>query len=447
MERWAETLYVGVIDERTVTPAFPDGSEQRVSSPVSPLVEAQIDEIYVDSSDAEKAHEHDLGDYEYLPFKPDGLVSLSQIRGERNIVTNELKEDILFQGLINPIDVSLVSYELLDEYIQFTNRTWGSEAKIEDYMHLQLPDGRFPLLKSGHSRHTAVTELIEEKKLSQDTRIWAKISEAESVFDIVQWQRGENIHSQPPRERTAMGLVESYLYGVEKGEWHNEEEFIAIQESKGRKVKKGPLAQALKYSRLAPHIRNFILAGEVPYLAGVEMGASVDILTEYVARMSGFNGVTDPRLTSEQKSKIQKTVVIELDIMCNRITNDNLNSTASQKYIQGKRNLWSDVSRSMRPNNKKIMQGLDSEFKFAQDALDINYIAKVKELKRALADTKTKYAGHDIPKFLKLQQGILPEADIQELLLSFEEELVKTRQALGSYTTTVASHESDLFSE
>lgn len=447
MKRPAETLHVGVDDEQTVTPVFPDGSEQQVSSPVSPSTSAELDEILSDVSEAESSRERILGDYEYLPFRPDALVSLSQIRGERNIVTNELKEDIIFQGLLSPVDVSLVSYELLDEYIQFTNQTWGSEAKIEDYLHLRLPDGRFPLLKAGHSRHAAVAELIDEKKLPAGTRIMAKVSEAKDVFDIVQWQRGENIHSQPPRERTAMGLVESYMYGLKKGDWHNEQEFIDMQEKKGRQVKKGPLAHALKYARLAPHIRNFILAGEVPYLAGVEMGASVDVLNEYVARMSGFAGIDDPRLSSEQKATIQKTAVIELDIICNRITGDNLNSTASQKVVQAKRNIWSEVIKSMRVGNKRIVRGLDSEFEFSQDALDINYLAKVKELKRALSNTKDKYAGHDIPTFLKLQKGILPESDVQDLLASFEEELIKTQQALGSYTTTVVSYESDLFGE
>jgi hypothetical protein len=48
MTRLAETLHVGVIDEQTDTPVFPDGSEQRVSSPISPSLEKEIDDFIVD---------------------------------------------------------------------------------------------------------------------------------------------------------------------------------------------------------------------------------------------------------------------------------------------------------------------------------------------------------------------------------------------------------------
>lgn len=448
MTRAVETLDMGAVSERAVSPAFPDGSEQQVSSPVSPSISAELDEILSDVSEAESSHERILGDYEYLPFGPDALVSLSQIRGERNIVTDELKGDILYQGLINPVDVSLVSRDLLEEYILFTNSTWGSETSIQDYLHLQLPDGRFPLLKSGHSRTTAVIELITEGKLPENTRIMTKVSEAQGIFDIVQWQRGENIHSQPPRERVAMALVESYTYGLNNGLWHNEAEFIDIQKSQGRTIAKGPLDHALKYSRLAPRIRNFILAGDVPYLAGVEMGATMEVLAEYVARTNGYDGHNDPRLLAspDRMDKLRKVVELEMDRICNRITGENLNSTASQKVVQAKRNAWASAIKSMR-QPKKGRDETTLLFEFADDALDNAVAAAERALKRELSETKSKYSGHDIPAFLKLQQGILPEKDVKELLASFEEELLRTQQVLGSYTTTVASYESDLFGE
>lgn len=425
---------------------FPNGLPDYPTSP-NTATDNEIAEFRTSVESDELNHEIVLGAYEYLPFRPDQLVSLSQIRGERNVVTAELKEDILFQGLINPIDVSLVSLELLEEYMRFTNKVWGSEAKIEDYLRLRLPDGRFPLLKSGHSRHAAVAELIHEGKLPEGSQIMTKVSEANSAFDIVQWQRGENIHSQPPRERTAMALVESYVYGLETGQWNSEEKFIAIQKKQGRSVTKGPLDQALKYAKLAPRIRNFILAGEVPYLAGVEMGATMEVLTEYVARSNGYDGPHDPRLEDDDASKrLHKIVEIEMDRICNKITGDNLNSTAAQKVVQARRKLWGESVNMMRPD-KKSGEGATLKFEFATDALEKSLAAAQKELRRELADTARKYSGHDIPRFIKLQEGILPEGAVEDLLRSFEVELKHTEQALalGKLGTIAAEHQDDLF--
>lgn len=396
--------------------------------------------------DREPSQEVVLGAYEYVPFNPGQLVSLSQIRGERNVVTDELKEDILFQGLINPVDVSLVSRQLLEEYIAFTNDTWGSEASIDDYSHLQLSDGRFPLLKSGHSRAAAVMELIAEGKLPANTQIMTKVKESHNVFEIVQWQRGENIHSQPPRERTAMALVESYMYGLNSGLWSNEAEFIAIQHQQGRSVAKGPLTQALKYAKLAPRIRNFVLAGEVPYLAGVEMGATMDTLAEYIARTNGYQGVDDPRLTAnpERMKMVRQLIEIEMDRICNRITGDNLNSTASQKVVQAKRSAWADANKSMREPRRKGSE-TTLHFEFADDALEKAVLAAQRALKRELTDTKNKYAGHNIPRMLRLQEGILPQKDVIELIEMYEEEIRKTQQTIGAFTTTASAYDTDLF--
>ncbi len=442
MKVGANTL--GIAAHHNDEPVFPSGLPDYPTSP-NTATDQDVAGFRASVEGNKPSPERVLGVYEYLPFGPDQLVSLSQIRGERNVVTSELKEDILFQGLINPIDVSLVNFELLEDYIRFTNKVWGSEAKIEDYLHLQLPDGRFPLLKSGHSRHAAVAELIREGKLPLGAQIMTKVSEAKSAFDIVQWQRGENIHSQPPRERTAMALVESYIYGLETGQWNSEAEFIAIQKQQGRTVTKGPLDQALKYAKLAPRIRNFILAGEVPYLAGVEMGATMEVLTEYVARNNGYDGSNDPGLADDEaRKKLHKIVEVEMDRICNRITGDNLNSTAAQKFIQGRRKTWGDLAAAMRPD-KKSGEGAILKFEFATDALDKALAAAQKELRRELADTARKYSGHDIPRFIKLQEGILPEGAVEDLLRSLEVELKHTKQALGKLGTIVAEHQDDLF--
>ncbi len=388
------------------------------------LVKSQQDgwprtDLYVVGPDAELTHERVLGEYEYVPFKPDQLITLSQIRGERNVVTNELKEDILFQGLLNPIDVSLVTRELLEQYIDFTNRTWGSNATIDDYLQLALPDERFPLLKSGHSRHEAITELVAEGRLPADQQVMTRISSAESVQDIIDWQRGENIHSQPPRERNAMALVESYMHGIESGQWATPLEFIAVQKAKGRDASKGALDQALKYAQLPPRIRNFILAGQVPYLAGVEMGATTDVLAEFIARSNGYSGLDDARLDDEGRTRLHDIVVMKLDILCNRITEDRLNSTASQKFIQGNRNEWLRLVKSMRSGRRLKQESLG--FEFGQDQLEMAYRETQRALGAELGKLRQKYSGADILHFLRLQKGIIPDEEVDRLLAAYQD--------------------------
>ncbi len=399
--------------------------------------------LFIVDSDTEPAHERILGEYEYAPFKPDQLITLSQIRGERNVVTNELKEDILFQGLLNPIDVSLVTQELLEQYIAFTNRTWNSDAKIDDYLHLRLPDGRFPLLKSGHSRHEAITELIAEGRLPVDQLVMTRISSAESVQDIIDWQRGENIHSQPPRERTAMALVESYTHGLETGQWATPLEFIAVQKAKGRDASKGSLDQALKYAQLPPRIRNFVLAGQIPYLAGVEMGATTEILTEFIARSNKYGGISDPRLTDKDKERLHEIVVVKLDIMCNRIAADKLNSTAAQRHVQGNRSEWTRLVKAMRGGKRVDTDEL--AFEFGQDQLDIELLRVQRELRADLISLRRKYSGSDIRLFLRLQKGIIPDDEVQRLIADYdastEENKAKISADLASLATEVVLHE------
>lgn len=391
------------------------------------------------------AHEVVLGRYETLALRPDQYVTLAQIRGERNVVTDELKESILRQGLINLPDTTLLTRAALKEYIAFTNHTWGADATIEQFSDFELPDGRYPLIKSGLSRYQAVVELIDEGRLPYDTLLTTKLSAAETVWDIVQWQIDENIHSQPPQERRAMALVESYSFGLKQGYWADENEFIHAQQLTGHDVRKGPLNQALKYAKLEPRIRNFILAGHIPYLAGVEMGATVDVLTEFTARSNGYDGIDDPHLTVEQQRYIVESVAVELDIICNQITNGRLNSTAAKKLIQGKRNTWSELAKQLRPNGRACKQVL--EFKFAQDQLEQYYETKRRELKNELRELYRKYHGTDIVDFLQLQRGILPEADVAGLLSEFDEGLRRAQDALGVFGVSATQYDGDLFAD
>lgn len=384
--------------------------------------------------------EHILGNYEYAPFYPAALVTLSQIRGERNVVTDELKEDILFQGLQNPVDVSFINESLLDEYIGFTNRTWGSSANISDFTSLQSPDGSFPLLKSGHSRLQAVTELIAEGRLPTDSQVVARLSKANTVQDIVDWQRGENIHSQPPRERTAMALVESYQHGIEIGLWRTPKQFLVYQHERGRDASKGVLNHALKYALLPSRIRNFILAGQVPYLAGVELGSTVEVLKQFVLYSNTDASTRENTLSTVDELRIHEIVVMKLDILCSRIVEDKLNSTAAQRMIRGRRREWARLVETMRDGAHNSVEGLP--FEFEQDQLERALKQQKRELKVKMTALMRRYRGADIVDFLRLQDDILSHEETEELVESFRQSTAETNrvvsEVLGAQATSSA---------
>ena len=193
----------------------------------------------------------------------DEIVKLSQVRGEQNIVSGELVTDIRNNGLINPLDIAIVSEELLIEYLSFVEKTWGSAAEIDEFTHLRQEDGSYSLLMAGHSREQAIEDIEEQDALENGVMVRhpipVKIHEnIESVWDIIRIQLGENIHSQPPKERQAIALVEAFEFGG----WDSVEDFLA--EANIKNVTKGFMEKALQFRKLPKEIRSYVLAGPVP---------------------------------------------------------------------------------------------------------------------------------------------------------------------------------------
>ena len=119
------------------------------------------------------------------------IVQLSQIRGDRNKVTTALKDSILQEGLLYPPIVASVSPALLEEYIGFTNRTWGGEANFDDFADRLRLDGNYYLMVAGHTRCAAVEELINEGALPANIEMPVKVVKMGSVMDIVSVQRAD----------------------------------------------------------------------------------------------------------------------------------------------------------------------------------------------------------------------------------------------------------------
>jgi hypothetical protein len=332
--------------------------------------------------------------FAYSTRYSDEIVKLSQVRAEQNIVKGELVADIDRNGLINPIDVGVVSEELLIAYLKFVKDTWGASAEISDFEGLRQADSTYSLLLAGHSRHQAIEDLEDryflETGVMERHPIPVKIHEIDSIWDIIRIQLGENIHSQPPKERQAIALVEAFEFG----NWASIEEFI---EDQAKDVTKGFMEKAIRFRELPPEIRSYVLSGPVPYYAGVELAVTVEPLKKYYAAKTG----TTAEDLSKDSQSIDMLVRQEFTILCNRIVEGRMNSTAAQAFVKGRRKYWNDATAVMinAPSNENTLT-----FDLIPEGLDRYIKEKSSEIARQL-DAIRRLKHGDIQTLTKLAEG------------------------------------------
>jgi|GEM_PF-1512203 hypothetical protein len=360
----------------------------------------------------------------------DEIVKMSQVRGEQNIVKPELVADIDQNGLINPIDVGIISEELLEQYIGFVKKTWGEAAELADFAHLRQDDGTYTLLIAGHSRHQAIDEIEESEclKTGQMVRnpIPVKIHDIGSVWDIIRIQLGENIHSQPPKERQAIALVDAFEYGVEIGEWANVDEFLEATEYD--EVTPNSMKQALQFRKLPADIRNYVLAGPVHYYAGIELAKTMEPLRRYhIAKL----GIREDQVPLHEAS-IAELVKQDLAILAHSLVIDKLNSTASKARIAGVRNKWNEERAAILggPKKKNTL-----ELDFVTEDMAQTYIRqKTREITAQLHKLAS-LKGDDVTTMIQLAESRVGSKVVQECLElqlhDAEQSIQRGRRALG----------------
>jgi hypothetical protein len=217
-----------------------------------------------------------------------------------------------------------------------------------------------------------------------------KIHEIDSIWDIIRIQLGENIHSQPPKERQAIALVEAFEFG----NWASIEEFI---EDQAKDVTKGFMEKAIRFRELPPEIRSYVLSGPVPYYAGVELAVTVEPLKKYYAAKTG----TTAEDLSKDSQSIDMLVRQEFTILCNRIVEGRMNSTAAQAFVKGRRKYWNDATAVMinAPSNENTLT-----FDLIPEGLDRYIKEKSSEIARQL-DAIRRLKHGDIQTLTKLAEG------------------------------------------
>ena len=276
----------------------------------------------------EAVHDHDpIRRFEMVELPVGDYVKLAQIRGERNPVTSELRESIMASGLLYPPISAHVSEELMREYIDFVNNLWGSKTSVEDIAERRQEDGMYYLIVAGHSRHQAFEELVDEGRLPADQMLPTKVTKIASVWDIIELQRADNIHSAPPKERNAMATIEAYEWGRQKGEWKNMTEFVVRSKENSKAVSASVLKEMKHFTKLPGEIRTFVLGGSIPYSVGIEMGRSVDEVRRYYALEAGYSSYDIEIMTPEHRGEVDSFVSLALNVDCIRIVEAKTSST------------------------------------------------------------------------------------------------------------------------
>lgn len=392
----------------------------------------ELRQAWIDNGNTLPNPEEAHGKYETIELHSWQFVKLSQIRGEKNPVSQSLKESIAVTGLLNQIDVARVTEEQLAQYIAFTNRTWGSEASIADFADQRMDDGTYHLIIAGHSRHEAIDE-GEQEGLLPPMPLLAKVHPVHEVEDIIELQSAENTHSTPKQERGAMATVESYLWGIETGKWANQKEFIARYEGKN-KLNLKEFKEALNFSYLPNKVRQFVLSGVMNYKGGVELGNNVDTVKEYVAWQNGYLGTDDPRLADpESEDALLQAKGVHETLMreANFLSIKKLNSTASKAYLRAWRRemdgaIAERMGKGKREPSLDVLTSVD-----ARRQLE-HYLRNTRRaIGQSLGEITQRPAAH-YATIIRLNREIIGEDEEQRLIDEMETSLKKQLSSLGS---------------
>ena len=383
--------------------------------------------------------------YVYGQRYSDEIVKLSQVRGEQNIVKRELKEDVRANGLLNPIDVGVVSEELLAEYIEFVHGTWGEGASVSDFAYLRDEDGAYTLLIAGHSRHQSIEDIEEEEFLETGEMVRypipVKIHTIESVWDIIRIQLGENIHSQPPKERQAIALVEAFEYGVKNEQWTTIDEFL--QKENHEDVTHNFMIQALKFRKLPPDIRSLVLSGPVHYTAGVEMAQTAEPIRQYYMAKLGIVGTP----SDKEGEEVATLVSQQLKIMANQTVKRGMNTTAAKAYVKAQRAHYVNLRKTILGEKKRdgtlsldfVVQNMAEKYikeKKAEIAAQLREMAHIK--------------GDDVARMIMLNQSEVGRDVVAECLeaqmLEVENFIDFARATIGNRAVRANEVEDSLFS-
>lgn len=268
-----------------------------------------------------------FGVHETIELPVKSFVRPPQVRSGMNPELPNIKDSIRTRGLLNQTDAARMNEVQLGVYLDFVNRTWGTNVSIEDYAMQQQPDGNYYVIVAGYTRTEALCQLQDEDDVGYEYAMMAKVHSISTPEELIALQLDENLHSKPAQEQRAIAVVEAYQYGIESGLWSNKLEFL--EQSRG-KFSKQILNDALGFAQLPPQARDFVFSGRLSYNAAVALGQATDLIIEYHVVKMGYD-----ETLFEVTPEFDEAYTKYIGHLIAQITNRNINGTAAKKFIAG----------------------------------------------------------------------------------------------------------------
>lgn len=277
-----------------------------------------------------------FGERLIVPLPLDCLVTLSQTRHAKNRAASEIKESIA-KELHNAILVARLTQDDFIGYVNFINEIW--RVNNDPAAAPVTEDGHVYLVIAGHTRVEAIRELADQRRLEGLPQVpggaivYSKIYENMTPEQIIAVQLDENIYHAPAKERAAMAIVETYLWGLNIDKWSNRAEFLRANNNK---FNYSMINDALCFIELPPHIRDFVLEGAISYQAGVELGKTLPIYRDYLLAKY-FKSKTINQLNPEELSEFEEGTLDWLGLQVAELQRGKFNITITRSRYESKR--------------------------------------------------------------------------------------------------------------
>ena len=279
-------------------------------------------------------YEREYGVHEQILINATMILRLTQVRGVRNPAFDALHESIESTDLNNPPSLSRLNYEELLAYIQAINVVWKSDHDIDELEAFMLPDGNFYLAGGGHTRTEAILESVDEvtRETGKPARalIECNINDAKTPLEIMGLQISDNLGSAPAPELRAIGVVESYFYGILMGHWTTKKDFL---EKNASQVDSGVLKDALAFIELPLEARENVFNKDIHYSSGVAIGATVGEIREWAMYHAEYH--TGIEVDDTLAGIYEHAFEIKVAALMAHIKDKQLSATRSATFLKG----------------------------------------------------------------------------------------------------------------
>ena len=237
--------------------------------------------------------------------------TFSQIRPGRNPQQQALSESIAAMDIdtIHPISGAVIGLEMAEDYITFTNQTWGSHKSVDSLEPIpKTDDTQFIAAMAGHSRLIGVKAKAHNLGIREDKyRTDMQFFSVATITDFVDHQCKENIHAGTPTDRTARVIAEAFLW-----EKQQNPKLTHVEFARGHDISPDFIGDAINYTKLPPAIRQLCDDGGLPFTIAIELARALDPIRTDVQQLTVDNG----RILGDSiQSKQTTEELVELELL------------------------------------------------------------------------------------------------------------------------------------